>query len=109
MYAWCMRASGWNVAAVIDGEAALEAASTFEPDAIVMDLHLPVLDGIDAIRCLRGDARTARIPIVACTGIGRAHEAEARAAGCDEFVAKPCPPDDLCALLERLITSSDEH
>jgi len=68
-----------------------------------------VLDGIAAIRCLREDSRTARIPIVACTAFGRAHEAEARAAGCDEFVAKPCPPDEMCSLLERLVTTGDAH
>ena len=106
MYAWCMRASGWHVATVPDGVEAIAAASTFKPDVIVMDLRLPLVDGVDAIRCLRADALTAAIPIVACTGAGRASaEAEARAAGCDEFVEKPCPPDELCALLERLVTS----
>lgn len=106
MYAWCMRASGWHVAVVTDGEAAVRAASTFKPDVIVMDLRLPLLGGVEAIRYLRGSPSTESIPIVACTGLGRAHEAEARAAGCDEFVEKPCPPDELCALLERLVTAS---
>jgi two-component system cell cycle response regulator DivK len=104
MYAWCMRAAGWTVAEVADGFEALTAANEFDPHAIVMDLHLPVIDGVEAIRRLKSDAHTMHIPIVACTGIRRSHaEDEARAAGCDEFIRKPCMPDELCEVLESLV------
>lgn len=106
MYAWSMRAAGWLVEEAADGEAALYAAALFEPDVIVMDLRLPVLDGIEAMRCLKETELTRHIPIVACSALDHAM-ADAKNAGCSAFVAKPCPPDDLRALVERLVRSRD--
>jgi two-component system cell cycle response regulator DivK len=104
MYAWCMRAAGWLVWTVTDGEQALSIASQVAPDVIVMDLRLPVIDGVEATRALKTDPDTRHIPVVGCSGVGGGHsEVLAREAGCDEFVAKPCPPEDLRALLEGLV------
>jgi two-component system cell cycle response regulator DivK len=100
MYAWSMRAAGWIVEEAVDGEAALYAAALFEPDVIVMDLRLPVLDGIEATRRLRVTELTRHIPIVACSALNRAEDA--KNAGCSAFVTKPCPPEDLRALVESL-------
>jgi len=102
MYAWRMRASGWVVAEAADGLEALSAAASFQPNAIVMDLSLPVIGGVDAIGRLKSDPNTMNIPVVACTGVTDREDA-ARAAGCDEFVRKPCLPDDLCAILDELL------
>lgn len=105
MYAWCMRAAGWIVEGAADGAEALLLAPAFEPDVIVMDLRLPVVDGIEATRRLKANDITRDISVVACSGIDLAQaEALARQAGCDEFVAKPCPPEDLRVLLENLVT-----
>jgi two-component system cell cycle response regulator DivK len=101
MYAWSMRAAGWLIEEAADGEAALYAAALFEPDVIVMDLRLPVLDGIEAMRCLKETELTRHIPIVACSALDHA-VADARNAGCSAFVVKPCPPEDLRALVEGL-------
>jgi CheY-like chemotaxis protein len=104
MYAWYMRAGGWRVEEAANGEEALFLAGSFEPDVIVMDLALPVLDGIEATRRLRMDARTRRTPIVVCTALAHPHAWEqAKRAGCNAFVTKPCSPDDLGALLESLL------
>jgi CheY-like chemotaxis protein len=104
MYAWCMRAAGWAVAEAADGFEALTVAATFEPDAVVMDLYLPVLGGVDAIRRLRSEMADRDLTIVACSGVPRADlQDEALDAGCDAFVAKPCLPDDMCDLLEELV------
>jgi len=104
MYAWCMRAAGWIVEVAHDGQEALTAASDFGPDVIVMDLRLPVLDGLDATRMLKSDPDTRLIPIVGCSGVdGPEAETLAREAGCDRFVAKPCPPEDLRTLLENIV------
>lgn len=105
MYAWCLRASGWHVVEARDGEAALAIAGQLEPDAIVMDLILPGVGGVDAIRLLRRDPRTSRAVIVVCTGLDVARGGDgAEAAGCDALVQKPLPPDDLCDLLRSLVT-----
>jgi CheY-like chemotaxis protein len=102
MYAWRMRAAGWLVAEAADGLEALSTAATFQPNAIVMDLCLPIVGGVDAIERLKADPQTMGIPVVACTGVSE-FEPAARAAGCDVFVAKPCMPDLLCAILDDLI------
>jgi two-component system cell cycle response regulator DivK len=109
MYAWCMRAAGWNAEAVADGAEALFVAADFAPDVIVMDLRLPVIDGLQATRRLKEDPLTRKIPVVAISGGDRSQtEALAMVAGCEAFVPKPCPPEDLRALLERLVAGRDD-
>jgi two-component system cell cycle response regulator DivK len=105
LYSWGLLAGGWLVAVASDGQEALYFADDFEPDAIVMDLRLPVIDGFEAIRRLKSDERTSHIPVVAVSGANRSQAEDlARRAGCDAFVPKPCAPEDLCALLEDLVT-----
>ena len=105
MYAWCLRAAGWNVEDVANGAEALFVAAEFEPDVIVMDLLLPVIGGPEATRHLKSDPDTRHIPVVALSAIERQEaEALAKEAGCEAFIAKPCPPEDLRAFLESLVT-----
>jgi CheY-like chemotaxis protein len=107
MYAWCMRAAGWAVEEAADGEVTLSLAAAFKPDVIVIDLHLPLVDGLEATRRLRQDPNTEAITIVVCTGMEPVEsELLARTAGCDEFVSKPCSPEDLRALLENLVPAN---
>jgi serine/threonine-protein kinase len=108
IYAWCMRAAGWEVDAVGRGAEAVAVAALFQPDVVVMDLHMPVMSGIEATRRLKEDRRTADIPVVACTAFGREHEAELRAGGFRFVVRKPCAPADLRAVLEGIVPGSDE-
>lgn len=106
MLTWCIRAGGWLVEGVVDGREGLLAASLLEPDVIFMDLDLPVVDGLEAIRRLKADEDTRHIPIVACTGVGgAAAERDARAAGCDAFLAKPCEPEVIRETMEALVTA----
>lgn len=109
LYAWCLRAAGWLVDAVPNGAEALVVAPDVAPDVIVMDLHLPVIDGLEAARRLKADPRTAHIPIVAISGIDRGRgDALATAAGCAAFVAKPCVPEELRELLEGLVREASQ-
>lgn len=102
-YAWALRAAGWLVSEAADGFEAIGMAAALRPDAIVMDLCMPGLGGAEAAVCLKREARTRPIPIVACSGLNRLRaEPQALAAGCDTFVGKPCSPDALCAVLEEL-------
>ena len=69
-------------------------------DVVLMDLHMPVLDGLAAVRALRRDARTAALPVVAFSAAPLEHErALARAAGMNGFLAKPMQPEELVQLL----------
>ncbi len=98
MYATYLQFSGYRVAEATNGLEAIEKAHELMPDIILMDLALPKMDGWEATRRLKLDARTRHIPIVALTGHALAGHAEgAREAGCDAFVTKPCLPDALVA------------
>jgi CheY-like chemotaxis protein len=104
MYAEYLRFCGFRVAEARNGNEALEQAFSLMPDLILMDLSLPGMDGWEATRQLKADARTKSIPVVGRTGPPRAGASEgARKAGCDSFVTKPCLPDDLVVEVRRML------
>jgi len=91
---------GYSVAIAVDGAAGLQMVSTEKPDLILMDMSLPVVDGWEASRRLKGDAATSGIPIIALTAHAMAEDREkALAAGCDEYETKPV---DLTSLLGKI-------
>ena len=105
MYAAYLTFSGYRVAEATNGEEAIEKTLELMPDIILMDLALPRMDGWEATRRLKDDARTKHIPVVALTGHALAGHAEgARQAGCDAFVTKPCLPDALVAEIQRMLS-----
>jgi CheY-like chemotaxis protein len=107
MYAAYLQFSGYGVAEAANGVEAVEKAQELLPDIVLMDLALPRMDGWEATRRLKADARTRHIPVVALTGHALAGHAEgAREAGCDAFVTKPCLPDALVAEIQRVL---DQH
>src|SRR5207247_10593060 len=86
------------------GIEALKRAIDDQPDIILMDLSLPVMDGWEATRRLKADDRTAGIPVVALTGHALAGISEgAKKAGCDAFVTRPCLPEDLVQVHQKAI------
>jgi len=90
--------AGFEVIEVGDGEKALTAAATHRPDVILMDVQLPLLDGYEATRRIKADPVLKRIPIIVVTSYALGgDEAEARAAGCDAYMAKPFSPKALLA------------
>src|SRR5436853_1384595 len=68
MYGEYLEYSGYEVVQAANGVEALQRAVDDAPDIILMDLSLPVMDGWEATRRLKADARTASIPVVALTG-----------------------------------------
>jgi two-component system, cell cycle response regulator DivK len=104
MYAEYLEFSGFRVAEAKDGAEALDKAFALLPDLILMDLSLPVLDGWEATRRLKGDERTRAIPVVALTGHSLADQpGGVEAVGCDSFVIKPCLPDALVEEVKRVL------
>ena len=107
MYAEYLQFSGFDVVEAANGMEALQRAVDTEPDIILMDLSLPVMDGWEATRRLKADKRTANIPVVALTGHALAGISEgARKAGCDAFVTKPCLPEDLVKEIRKVLDES---
>jgi two-component system cell cycle response regulator DivK len=83
---------GCAVRTARDGRSAIEAASRWGPDVIVMDLAMPNIDGWTASKWLKASPATRHIPIIALSAVQMGREG-ARAAGCDAYLAKPCLPD----------------
>ena len=108
MYSEYLEFCGFEVVEAENGMEALQRAIDENPDIILMDLSLPVMDGWEATRRLKANARTKDIPVVALTGHALAgHSKGAREAGCDSFLAKPCLPDQLVAEIKRMLQSGE--
>jgi CheY-like chemotaxis protein len=91
-----------------DGGKGCEMASTEAPDIILMDLEMPIVDGWEATRRLRGNPQTRDIPVIALSAHALAGEREkAIAAGCNEFETKPIEFDRLIATLRRILAVTD--
>jgi two-component system, cell cycle response regulator DivK len=106
MYAEYLVFSGFRVAEARNGLEAVEKAFALQPAVILMDLSLPVMDGWEATRRLKGDPRTRAIPVVALTGHALdGHSREAQDAGCDAYVTKPCLPDALVREVKRVLAA----
>jgi CheY-like chemotaxis protein len=108
MFAEWLRGAGFRVETAHNGNQALDRAIETLPDAIVTDLHLPGIDGYELTRRLKGDPRTAPIPVLAVTGYAPFTQDPLRAdrAGCDAVLPKPCDPDDLTTTLNELIAEA---
>jgi two-component system, cell cycle response regulator DivK len=97
--------SGYQVLEAINGEEAVEIAKREHPHLILMDLSLPLLDGLAATRRIRQEAELRDVPIVAVSAHDTADfHADALAAGCNDYVTKPIDFDQLEALLGKLLT-----
>lgn len=96
MYALYLKHCGFTTYTTPDGGAAVEIALDVRPDVVVMDLSMPFVDGLTAIRRLKTHPRTREIPVILLTGYpSRAVDRDAIHAGADVFLTKPCLPEDL--------------
>ena len=89
-----------------DGEKGCEVAAAEQPDLILMDLEMPVVDGWEATRRLKGTPETRDIPVIGLSAHALAGEREkALAAGCEEFDTKPVEFDQLLAKIRKLVSA----
>jgi two-component system cell cycle response regulator DivK len=96
--------AGYEVIEAEDGEQALDRARTGNPDLILLDLQMPVLDGYGVLAALRGDARFQRLPILALTASAmRGDREKIMAAGFTDYLAKPAGPEILRETVARLL------
>ncbi len=94
---------GYQVLLAADGEAGLALATTRRPDAIVLDVMMPRLNGFQTCRRLKAQPATAHLPVVMLTAKDQpADELWAREVGADEYLTKPVEVGALCDLLDRL-------
>jgi CheY-like chemotaxis protein len=108
MYAEVLALAGFHVEEAENGVDAVAKAKRFRPGVIVMDLSLPIMDGWEATRLIKSNSRLQNIRVIAISAHSMAaHISRAREAGCDEFLAKPCLPDDLVDAVRRQIAGPD--
>jgi two-component system cell cycle response regulator DivK len=85
-----LQSAGHAVLSATTAEAGITLARDEHPDLILMDIHLPGIDGLEAIGQLKRDQATRSIPVVALTALAmKGDEERIRAAGCDGYIAKP--------------------
>src|SRR4051794_16141030 len=85
-----LQMKGFEVVCALDGAEACKKARDEQPDLILMDLHLPILDGWEVTRQLKSSLETKTIPIVALTADAMTGDREkALEAGCDDYATKP--------------------
>lgn len=98
-----LAAHGFEVATAGNGQDAIERARGFVPDVILMDVHMPVMDGLEATRRIKADPSLAHIPIVGVTALASSRDRElCLEAGCDEHVPKPVSPRAVVQVVTRL-------
>jgi CheY-like chemotaxis protein len=105
LYAEFLESSGYRVAQAQDGAEAVAQTSQLRPNAVLMDLSLPGMDGWEAMRLIKRDPVTAGIPIIALTGFTSLNP---RAAGstCAAVLFKPCLPEDVISTVERVLRAT---
>jgi CheY-like chemotaxis protein len=95
---------GFQVVFAMDGQEGIDLAHTEQPDIILMDMSLPVIDGWEATRRVKADDTTRSVPVIGLTAHAMAGDREkAIEAGCDDYDTKPVELDRLIGKIERLI------
>ena len=95
-----LESASHTVLSATDAEAGLTAARSDQPDLILMDIHLPGMDGLAATALLKRDEATRAIPVIALTALAmKGDEERIRAAGCDGYIAKPLRYQDFLATI----------
>jgi CheY-like chemotaxis protein len=103
-YTSLLASSGYDVMPAATGQQALDLASTWAPNVIVLDLGLPDIDGWEVARQLKASPRTVATPIIALTAADLRHErVSAMRAGCNRHLSKPCTPAELVDAIQRCI------
>ncbi len=97
---------GFDVVIAVDGSQGVVFAKSSKPDLILMDVSLPVMDGLEATRQLKADPETAGIPVIALTAHALADDREkCLSAGCDDYDSKPVEFTRLLAKMDALLGS----
>ena len=94
----------YEVLTAVDGQASIDLAEQALPDLILMDLSLPVIDGLEATRRLKAKPALRAIPVIAVTAHAmRGDREKALASGCDDYLSKPIDEQVLFAKLRKFL------
>ena len=104
--------SAFQVIVAYDGEGGLKSVYDENPVCVIIDVKMPRMDGYKLVRCLRGDTRTANIPLIILSAMTREEDQmTGLLSGVDEYLTKPFKPGALNAAIERvlLLTPADRQ
>jgi two-component system, cell cycle response regulator DivK len=103
-----LKSGGHEVLSATDAEVGLTIAREEQPDLILMDIHLPGMDGLQAAGLLKADDRTSAIPVIALTALAmKGDEDRILAAGCDGYIAKPMAYREFLATVAEFLGLAD--
>ena len=94
---------GYQVLEAENGWQAVESVKRQVPDLILMDMALPLTDGLSATKLIRQFKETSKIPIIAFTASGEFIREQALSAGCDDFLMKPVESEELQSVLDKYL------
>lgn len=103
MMKFLLEMSGYKVLEAVNGIQAVESASKQHPDLILMDISMPVMDGLTATKSIRSRNGDTKIPIIAVTAFGKQYYKQAIEAGCNDLISKPIDFDTLKPVIERYL------
>ena len=99
-----LKRTAYRLIEAFDGEAGVALALEARPDLILMDIQLPKISGIEAMRRLRAEAATAATPMIALTSFALSgDEQKAKEAGATAYLPKPYSPFELLGLIRKLL------
>lgn len=103
-----LTSAGYEVLEAVNGQDGVGLAESARPDLILMDIQLPVLDGYEATRRIKGNPLLASVPVIAVTSYALSgDESKSKAAGCDGYVTKPYSPRELLGTVRAFLTGPE--
>ena len=109
IYRLILKHHGFVVLQAWDGECGVRMAKHHAPDLILMDLTMPLVDGLEATRMLKADPATSGIPIIALTAHAETEDRDAAAeAGCVSFLSKPVAPNSVAIEVRRILALPED-
>ncbi len=101
-----LRRRGYTIITAVDGQQGIDLTHSENPDLVLMDMSLPIVDGWDATRQIKNDPNVSRIPVVGLTAHAMVGDRDkALKAGCDEYATKPVEFEKLIEMINRLINT----
>ena len=104
MMKYLLQGYGYQVIEAANGQEAVETAQRGLPDLILMDLSLPIMDGLTATQLIRKFDGGGKVPIIAVTAYGNSYYRQAIEAGCDDLINKPLDFNNLEPILEQYLS-----
>jgi len=101
---------GYDSILAVNGKEAVDMAAIQQPDLILMDIMMPVMNGLQATRLIRENPKTRSIPILAVTVLAtHKDKEECLQSGCDDYICKPFTSLQLALRIEKLLKSSEKQ